>query len=508
MKRLSILVSLLLGCFLANSQYSYFNEEYNNDQNSGATGIFETDSGYIIGGWSATVDNGEDMNKVLITTIDFEGNQISWKTYGELGWQFNVSQSGGFTRLSDGGYTVCGTTYNGDLYGTFVMRFDQNGDSLWTRIYGELSPLGDTLIIPFTCLELPDHGLILTGCIDNMPGGTNVFLMRTDSLGNAIWQQQYGVGSWTEVGSSIALLPDGGFLIGITRYYAPLNTYQADVGLLKTDSLGNLVWLNYYGGEFEEWGACVTVGQDGNYLVSSVYAVYQDNTEFPEQKAWIFKTDTAGNVLWEKTYARCNFFGFSTNITELNNGDIIASGQASYTDGFGTFGYILKTNSIGDSIWMNDYFVYPEDVNFLNNMIMTSDNGMILTGCTIGPPLHTPSVWVEKLDDRGLIVGVDEPGSGGAGMQGNMEVWPNPASEMLNVEGLMLNSGMDYEFVIYDIFGRETSIPALTSSSPRMGGGREGGWQVNVASLPPGIYLAVVKNGREVIGSRKFLIVR
>jgi hypothetical protein len=84
MKRLSILISLLLGCFLVNSQYFYFSEEYNNDQNSGATGIFETDSGYIIGGWSAIVDNGEDMNKVLITTIDFEGNQLSRKTYGGM----------------------------------------------------------------------------------------------------------------------------------------------------------------------------------------------------------------------------------------------------------------------------------------------------------------------------------------------------------------------------------------------------------------------------------------
>jgi hypothetical protein len=501
MKSVSLLILMLLGSFLTRSQFIYFNEEYNNDQNSGASGIFETDSGYLIGGWSAIVDNGEDMNKVLISTIDFNGNQLSWKTYGEHGWQYNVSQSGGFTRLSDGGYTACGTTYNGDLYGTFVMRFDQNGDSLWTMIYGEPSPLEDTLITLFTCLELPDHGLILTGCIDNRPGGTNVILMRTDSLGNTIWQQHYGIDNWTEVGGSIALLPDGGFLIGTTRYYAPLSTYQADAGLLKTDSLGNLVWQKYYGGEFEDWGACVTLSQDGNYLVSSVYAVYQDNTFYPELKAWIFKTDTAGNVLWEKTYARCNFFGFSTGIIELNNGDIIASGQASYTDGFGTFGYILKTNSIGDSIWMHDYFVYPEDVNFLNNMILTSDNGMVLAGCAFGPPLHTPSVWVEKVDNLGLIVGVEEHEGMEAWGHGGMEVWPIPASEVLNVKVLGLSEGNDYSLFIYDLFGREVMTDIFSSS-------RGDDWKIDVSALPPGIYFAVVKNGSLVFGSRKVMVYR
>jgi hypothetical protein len=508
MERLIFISLMIFTSFITKSQYIYFNEEYNNDLNSGATGIFETDSGYIIGGWSAVEDNGEGMSKVLISTIDFEGNQLSWKTYGEHGWQYGVSQSGGFTRLSDGGYTLCGTTYNGELYGTFLMRFDQNGDSLWTRIYGDPVPIDDTLIAPYTCLELPDKGLILTGSIDNRPGGTNILLMRTDSLGNMLWLQQYGTGNWTEVGGSIALLPDGGFLVGTSRFYAPVNSYQADAGLLKTDSLGNMTWLKYYGSDFEEWIACVALGQDGNYLVSSVYAVYQENTEFPEQRAWLFKTDTAGNVLWDKTYARCNFFGFSTGIHELENGDIIASGQASYTDGFGTFGYILKTNSMGDSLWMHDYFIYPEDVNFLNDLSITNDGGMILTGLTMGPPLHTQAVWAEKLDNFGMIVGIEEQGSGGAGMLGSMEVWPNPCGEMLNVEGLMLNSGIDYELAICDIFGR-TVIARQISLTPDGGrAGDVGTGVIDVSSLPPGIYIAVAKEGGKIIASRKFIISR
>jgi len=506
MKCLSLLILLLLGSLLVKSQYSYFNEEYNNDLNSGATGIFETGSGYIIGGWSEIYENGIGMRKVLITTIDFEGNQLSWETFGEWGWQYYVSQTGAFTKLSDGGYTLCGTILNDDESAAFLMRFDQNGDSLWIKTYYDGIPLQDTLYSPFVCRELPDKGFILAGQVYNSPGGDNDFLLRTDSLGNKLWINQYGVDGWMDGAVSVTLLPDGGFLAGTVRM-SPLNNYIANAGLLKTDSLGNMIWLKFYGGEYEDGASVVTLADDGNYLVGNTYAVYEYYPGYPEQRTWIFKTDTAGNVLWDKTYARCNFMGFCSKIEEMNNGNILMSGLASYTDGFGTYGFLLKTDSEGDSLWMHDYSLYPQDENYLQNFCLTSDNGIILTGCTFGPPLHVPSVWAEKLDDLGLIVGIDEQGSGGAGKQGSLEVWPNPATEGLSVKCSGLSSGIDYELVIYDIFGRLATVRQI-SLPPGVGRAGDGGWQMDVSSLPPGIYIAVIKNDKGVWANRKFMISR
>jgi hypothetical protein len=496
MKSALILILLLWGSFMTYSQLIYFNEEYNNDLNSGATGIFETEQGYIIGGWSEIEENGNGMRKVLISTIDFEGYQLSWKTFGQWGWQYFVSQTGAFTRLSDGGYTICGTIMNYDESAAFLMRFDQNGDSLWIQTYYDGTPPQDTLYAPFVCRELPDKGFILAGQVYNNPGGDNNFLMRTDSLGNMLWIHQYGVDGWSDGAVSVTLLPDGGFLAGTVRM-SPLDNFIANSGLLKTDSLGNMIWLKFYGGEYEDGASVVTLAEDGNYLVGSTYAVYEYYPGYPEQRAWIFKTDTAGNVLWDKTYARCNFMGFCTKVEEMDDGSILLSGLASYTDGFGTYGYFLKTDSNGDSLWMHDYSLYPEDENYLQNFCLTSDSGIILTGCTFGPPLHIPSVWAEKLDSYGLIVGLKEHGGMEAGEQGRMEVWPNPADGVLSVKGLGLGSGIDYEIVVYDIFGREVLVSGYSSPC-----------ELNVSSLPPGIYFAVIKNGSAVLGSRKFLVSR
>ncbi len=69
---------------------------------------------------------------------------------------------------------------------------------------------------------------------------------------------------------------------------------------------------------------------------------------------------------------------------------------------------------------------------------------------------------------------------------------------------------------IFDVFGRKVSDETL--SSTRMGGGREGGgimddgrmdtFTMGVSSLPPGLYLLVVKDAESIVGSAKFVIVR
>jgi hypothetical protein len=129
-------------------------------------------------------------------------------------------------------------------------------------------------------------------------------------------------------------------------------------------------------------------------------------------------------------------------------------------------------------------------------------------------------------DDCGVIVGIEEetgrPGDGETGGQGEegkkgaLEIWPNPAAEEIHVRWNMDDGRFyrDCELVIYDVFGR--AVTASILSSPQVGGGREGGlngegevtWQVDVSALPAGIYLAVVKDERDVMRSAKFIIAR
>jgi len=97
-------------------------------------------------------------------------------------------------------------------------------------------------------------------------------------------------------------------------------------------------------------------------------------------------------------------------------------------------------------------------------------------------------------------VGVEEQGSGEAGKRGSLEVWPNPAREMLNIECWMLNAGNHYYVVIYNSAGRQVDKIRLNSGNEKL--------KLNVESYNPGIYFAIISDGQTAITSKKFLISR
>jgi hypothetical protein len=91
---------------------------------------------------------------------------------------------------------------------------------------------------------------------------------------------------------------------------------------------------------------------------------------------------------------------------------------------------------------------------------------------------------------------------------GQLIVYPNPASDQIHV-GLNMDGGRfykDLELEIYDIFGHQVYTDLI--SSPWTRRGRDGIWNVNVSSFPPGVYIAILKNGPDIMESCKFILAR
>jgi hypothetical protein len=92
---------------------------------------------------------------------------------------------------------------------------------------------------------------------------------------------------------------------------------------------------------------------------------------------------------------------------------------------------------------------------------------------------------------------------------------PNPATSIVYLrllvlkakpEGTIYNLRKDVILKMYDIFGREIHTPSVPS--PAAGVGKCGGLTIDVSSLPPGIYLAVVRDEKGMVGSAKFVVAR
>jgi hypothetical protein len=95
-------------------------------------------------------------------------------------------------------------------------------------------------------------------------------------------------------------------------------------------------------------------------------------------------------------------------------------------------------------------------------------------------------------------VGVEEQGSREAWGRGGMELWPNPAREMLNVECWMLNAGENCTLSIYNSSGILIEKIEFKEEKKLV--------NLNLESYSPGMYVAILSVGANVIETDKFII--
>ena len=123
------------------------------------------------------------------------------RTYGE-GWGYSVQQT------TDGGYIIGGRTgVWPDSDDVYIVRTDTIGDSLWTRVYGGADDDECRSI-----QQTNDSGYVAAGWTESFgAGGSDVWLLKTDDSGDTLWTKTYG-GTLNDEGHSVQQTADGGYI--------------------------------------------------------------------------------------------------------------------------------------------------------------------------------------------------------------------------------------------------------------------------------------------------------
>ena len=196
---------------------------------------------------------------IMASGVYAQADTLWTRTYG--GSDFDKGYS--VQQTQDGGFIIVGFTesYGAGGEDVYLIKTDENGDTLWTRTYGGSSDdMGNSV------QETTDGGFIIAGYTYSYgAGGSGVYLIRTDSLGDTLWTRTYG-GSDDDYGYSVQQCQDGGFIIaGKTESYG---AGYYDVYLIRTDSMGDTLWTKTYGGSDDDEGYSVQQCQDGGFIIA------------------------------------------------------------------------------------------------------------------------------------------------------------------------------------------------------------------------------------------------
>ena len=217
----------------------------------------------------------------------------------------------------------------------------------------------------------------------------DLYLVKTDTLGNVKWEKSFGNSSKDE-GIRIREDLDGNYLIiGSTEVAG--NSLR-DIYLIKTDTSGNQVWSTTIGTPSKtDIGADIIPTGSGEYMVLGT----TDSSANGLFDLYLAKLDALGNVIWEKKHGGNNIDGGTMLIKESNG--YTAFG---YTTSFGSGGrdfWILNLDENGDSLSSSFYggSGYEES----QAIVKTSDGGYAMVGhSTSQDPNH--DIYVVKVDQN------------------------------------------------------------------------------------------------------------
>ena len=208
----------------------------NSDESTQFKSVANQDNYYYAVGRTGTSPTGG-----LITKFTTD-NDIIWSNNYDYHRFFDI------TPTSDNNLIVCGETYINNAHNFILMKVDLNGNVLWDSII-DISDNQTALEVE----ELEDGGFLLTGTTQQQ----DFLIIRTDSLGNVIWSDQYEFYIGTEQSRSIEITDSNEILI--TGYAEIDNGYKVLLVKLEAEIYGciNLYASNYNSEANVDDGSCL-----------------------------------------------------------------------------------------------------------------------------------------------------------------------------------------------------------------------------------------------------------
>jgi len=443
------------------------------------------DKGYMLIGSTSSFGESADMYAVK---TDSMGIPYLHKSFGGISVEKGLSVK----RTSDNGFILLGYTNSTGAggYDIYMVKIDSAFGTQWEKTYG-----GADWEFGNCVQQTSDGGYILCGSTFSYGyGNQDYYLIKTNATGDTLWTKTYG-GLNDDVAKSVIQTSDGGY--AVTGYTKSMGDANGDFYTIKTDSMGDTLWTNKFGGAGIDLANGIVESMSGDYFVAG-----ENASLIPSHgaEATVLKLSATGAYVNSNTFGGTgtDYDGYNY-ISEDAAGKIAMAGT---TNSFGVNGDVLMVILYSDLSFFNATTFGSLENEYGYSIEPTADGCYIICGSTNSYNNGLDDIYLIKTDSMGFsgstgsetfyVTGIDDVA---AAAESKFAIYPNPAGNSIILSMDTDLQGEEMNVSITDMLGRQTM--ALTVSGTNT--------VINLESLKDGIYLVTVKN--ESISSAKKLII-
>ncbi|MDC8099639.1 T9SS type A sorting domain-containing protein [Chryseobacterium rhizosphaerae] len=306
-------------------------------------------------------------------------------------------------------------------YSFHLIKLDQLGNGIWEKYFS-----GNNHDYLSSTVATEEGGFLLAGTTysnkgldkkDESKGGSDIWLIRINSLGDEVWQKTLGTSS-DEEARAVIQTTDLGFFVAGNIQNSPKGYGSKDILIVRLDKDGKELSQLILGGPGLDEVEKMIPTRDGGALLGvysrSSIGGTKKTENYGEGDYYIIKLNSEGKVEWEK-----NFGGKEDDhlraLALTSNGFIIGGESRSGRSGNknvgiekGTDLWLISVTEKGEESWQKSYNLGNRDIlmgmNVIHSADDTSTKGILLGGYTQAEgriEADDEKFWMLYLDGNG-----------------------------------------------------------------------------------------------------------
>ena len=274
---------------------------------------------------------------LLVAKIRTNGDVVWHKTYGgdgtDYGWDIHA--------LPDGNFVVSGTT---DSYGNggedvWVLKINQNGDTLWTATFGGTGEDQGRGI------AVDDSGKIYISAKSYSLFAPDMYMIKLNDNGEAAWLKTFSSSGWTE---GYDACYDGKEVV-FAGYGYWGGVYSHDMFWIKMDANGDTIRTGHVGGGSDDYAFGINPTDDGGLIL-----VGKSKSFGSYWQGLISKIDAKGKMEWQSAFGGDNEDIF-WKVYQTDDHGYLAVGHSNSTADGNMDVFVVKTDSAGAVTFIEDH---------------------------------------------------------------------------------------------------------------------------------------------------------